>query len=679
MRGRDGYPRSLMAWARHRSACVRRVGAAVGVLALAAVIAPSAEAANGWRPTGALATARADHTATLLPNGKVLVAGGRNSEPLSTPLGSSELYDPATGKWTATGALSVARDGHTATLLTGPGCTPHCGKVLVAGGRVSQVEDATNPGTEVTASAELYDPATGTWSPTGSLPVARAFHTASLLHGTPCEVAGPPTWCGRVLVAGGEQAGTPNQLAGSALFDPATGGWSPTGSLATARRLHSATVLRDGTVLVVGGRNTPADGPLTDPVPTAERFDPATGTWGPAGSPIIRRAEHTATLLADGRVLVVGGLDAFLQPRLSAEVYDPATPANPWPASPVIPAMTDARARHTATLFPDGSLLVVGGGAENLDRSSTERFTPSPPGWKLDAPLATSRQRHTATLLTGPGCEPRCGELLVAGGLRQASTFLASAELYGVLPPPPPAPTYPVPRTVTDLTARARSARQISLTFSAPSPTGQATRPATRYVIKQSRSPITAANFSGARSLCGGTCSFTPGRAGDRITLSVNDLVPDRLYHYALRPLDAAGRPGALSNATKARTAKDRLRPGRPRGLSARAIGRGRVRLRFRAPASDGRSGPPVRRYIVKQATRPIRGARGFRRARSLCRSSCRFGARRVGARLTLTVRRLCPGRRYYYAIRAKDEGGNVSRVARFKVVRARGPRGTGC
>ena len=649
---------------------------ALAVAALSVVAAPAAHAANGWRPTGSLGSARADHTATLLPDGKVLVAGGRNSEPLTAPLASSEVYDPATGRWTALAPMGVARSGHTATWLAAPGCSPHCGKVLVVGGAAAQ--DSGSSGTEVTASAELYDPATQTWYATGSLAAARTAHTASLLHGTPCEAASPPAWCGKVLVAGGEQAGTTTELATAELFDPATGLWSPTGSLATARRLHTATVLEDGTVLAVGGRNIA--NPLVDPVLfSAERFNPATGTWAPAGNTQIRRAEHTATRMPDGRVLVVGGVDSFNAPRRSAEIYDPSTPATPWPQFPEIPSMVDGRGRHTATLFPDGSLLVVGGGAQNLDRSSSERYRLSAEGWVRDASLAVSRQRHTATLLTGPGCAASCGKLLVAGGLRQVSAALASAELYGPLPPTPPSPTYPAPRAVTDLKARAVSSRRISLTFSAPSPVGDATRPAKRYVIKQSRSAITADNFASARSLCNGTCSFTPGRAGDRVTLDVGDLVPNRVYHYALRPLDSAGRPGTLSNVAQARTSKDALRPGRPRGLSARALGRGRIRLRFGAPASDGRAGPPVRRFILKQSTRPIKTARGFRKARSLCRSSCRFGPRRVGSRLTLTVRGLCPGRRYFYAIRAKDEGGNLSRLARFRAVRAKGGGGARC
>ncbi len=240
----------------------------------------------------------------------------------------------------------------------------------------------------------------------------------------------------------------------------------------------------------------------------------------------------------------------------------------------------------------------------------------------------------------------------------------------------------PAPASVTDLAARAVSARQVDLTFSAPRAGAAAPAdgiPVKRYLVKQARRPITAATFASAQTLCGGTCSFSPARPGHPIKLTVEDLIPDRLYYYALRPLDSSGQPGALSNVARARTLEDHLRPGRPRRLSARALGRSRIRLRFRAPGSDGRTGPPVRRYIVKQSTRPITSARRFSRARSLCRGSCRFAPRRRGARLSLTVRRLCPGRRYHYAIRARDEGGNLSRVTRFRPVRVTGRRGIVC
>jgi N-acetylneuraminic acid mutarotase len=218
-----------------------------------------------WTYTGSLVTERSDHTATRLPNGKVLVAGGLNYNGSKyVYLASAELYDPATGHWTATGSLAFARDGHTATLLPN-------GKVLVAGGGV--------------ISAELYDPATGHWTATGSLGAARYGNTATLLPN------------GKVLVAGGATNGS--ELASAEMYDPATGHWTATGSLGAARSGHTATLLPNGKVLVVGGNIG---------VSFAELYDPTTGAWSPTGSlgangPL----DHTATLLANGQVLVAGG------------------------------------------------------------------------------------------------------------------------------------------------------------------------------------------------------------------------------------------------------------------------------------------------------------------------------------------------------------------------------------
>jgi hypothetical protein len=170
-----------------------------------------------WTPTGSMGTARYDHTATLLPSGKVLAAGGTNFR--GDHLSSAELYDPATGIWTATGTLGTGRNGHTATLLPS-------GQVLVAGGFNGVY----------LSSAELYDPATGTWTATGSMSTARAYYTATLLPS------------GQVLVAGGYPA-----LSSAELYDPATGTWTATGSLGTGRSMHTATLLLSGQVLAAGG------------------------------------------------------------------------------------------------------------------------------------------------------------------------------------------------------------------------------------------------------------------------------------------------------------------------------------------------------------------------------------------------------------------------------------------
>jgi hypothetical protein len=165
--------------------------------------------------------------------------------------------------------------------------------VLVAGGRGS--------GDVTLASAELYDPATGTWSATGSLNTARYDHTATLLPN------------GTVVVAGGE----PEELVSAELYDPATGTWSVTGSLNDGRADSVETLLLNGMALV-------ADGTSWD-LSSAELYDPATGTWSLTGSLNQARKDHAATLLLNGMVLVTGGAFAGGVPLASAELYDPGT------------------------------------------------------------------------------------------------------------------------------------------------------------------------------------------------------------------------------------------------------------------------------------------------------------------------------------------------------------------
>ena len=234
---------------------------------------PSRVYAGTFSPTGSMETARSSPTATALPDGRVLIAGGASGQAESSvALASAELYDPATGTFSPTGSLATARGLHTATLLPD-------GRVLIAGG---------NDGSEVLASAELYDPATGKFSPTGPLATARDSHTATALSD------------GRVLIAAGYD-GTRTRFASAELYDPTTGKFSPTGSLATARNGHTATLLSGGRVLITGGY----DG--SGYSVSAELYDPATGTFGPTGSMTDARTYHTATLLSDGRVLIAGG------------------------------------------------------------------------------------------------------------------------------------------------------------------------------------------------------------------------------------------------------------------------------------------------------------------------------------------------------------------------------------
>src|SRR5208283_114317 len=214
--------------------------------------------------TGSLNTERADHTATLLNNGMVLIAGGYDSAS-GNELASAELYNPTTGTFTLTGSLNTARRYHTATLLPN-------GMVLIAGGFSST-------GNNVFASAELYNPATGTFTPAGSLNMARYWHTATLLNDS------------MVLFAGGYGASGAT-LSSAELYDPATGTFTPTGSLNTARDYHTGTLLNNGMVLIAGGYFS--NGSSIAVLNSAEVYDPTTGTFTVTSNLNTARVFHTA-------------------------------------------------------------------------------------------------------------------------------------------------------------------------------------------------------------------------------------------------------------------------------------------------------------------------------------------------------------------------------------------------
>lgn len=293
-----------------------------GILASAELYDPDT---GTWTATGSLATGRSGHTATLLPNGKVLVSGGTDSS--GNSLSSAELYDLATGTWSATGSLVMGRTIHTATLLAN-------GKVLVSGG----FNPTDNTLRYALSFCELYDPATRTWTATGSMSTKREGHAATLLPN------------GKVLVSGGEPSTFEGNVASVDLYDPASGTWTVTAALSTPRGGHSSTLLPNGKVLVSGGIDN-----YGHVLPSADLYDPATETWAATGLMTTERYVHTATLLPTGQVLVSGGTSQYVNALASAELYDPN--AGTWTSTGSLPLGVYG---HKATLLANGKVLISG-------------------------------------------------------------------------------------------------------------------------------------------------------------------------------------------------------------------------------------------------------------------------------------------------------------------------------
>jgi hypothetical protein len=388
-----------------------------------------------WTPSGNLATARYQHSATLLPdaNGTVLVTGGYDG--FFTFFTSTEIFDPTIGggTWTTSPAsLNAGRAEHSATLLPS-------GRVLVVGGYVIPPLPVSPLNT-----AEIYDPAAlplPTWTlvptpmstpryrhsatmlPDGRVLVAAGFDdTTALLTAELLDVDDNPTWDnpavpnttgprrnstatllkdGRVLVTGGPFDDT------AEVYDPAGPAWTPTGPLTHDRWFGTATLLNDGRVLLAG-TNITAGG-----ANTAELYDPVLNNWtltGPMGG---NRYDHAAVLLPCGEVLVVGGESSSGAYLATAERYNPRT--DTWRSTG---SLNTARRRLTATLLLDGRVLVTGGW--NAGRlMSAEIYDPITEIWGPAGDMNSARDEHTAALLPS-------GMVLITGG----TAGLQPAELY---------------------------------------------------------------------------------------------------------------------------------------------------------------------------------------------------------------------------------------------------------
>jgi large repetitive protein len=446
----------------------------------APIVVPTTRADSpGWQPVGTLSLPRSAHTATRLNNGRVLVTGGYTGGSGESHTAAAEIYDWATGRWSATAPMNVTRAGHQALLLDD-------GRVLVIGGiNLRDEQQARRMG------AEVYDPARGTWLLTASLPLgANPSVLTRLADGRVLAVSGTDAtegnrvtamiydpradiWSlaghpgllgvavtltsGKVLLLdeAGEQG---RETTRALLYDPATGDWTPTTPLPGSRTGFVATMLGDGTVLVVGGVSlTKGTGGATSAIPlvTTAIYDPTNGRWTD-GPPMSRaRVDLAAVTLADGRFLVVGSdaqFGASGERTTTAELYD--SQRGRWSSGG---ALATGRARFALAPLADGRAIAVGGddgrasGSDNRAVlppyfASTELFTPppkaqtspafpssrptatptaiSPAGgiWQPAAPLAEARERHAAVAL-------RDGTVLVIGGW-DGNRALSSAERY---------------------------------------------------------------------------------------------------------------------------------------------------------------------------------------------------------------------------------------------------------
>ena len=358
-----------------------------------------AQSSGTFTATGSMITPRGTHTATLLNNGKVLIAGGVTTSlvitpnsvyPQQTALASAEIYDPSTSIFTATGSMTTARTSHSATLLPD-------GRVLIAGG--SGIPQA--PSEQPLLSAEIYDPSSETFSATGNL-VATPYGwrpSATLLRDGRVFVAGQPT---------------------AQLYDPVTGMFAATAPYVNPAPgyMECAVLLVDGRVLLTGGGDNGGWSELYDPINDSFSLTGSMNFWGDV---------YTATLLTSGKVLFVGNEENDGTPA-DAEVFDPSVLT--------FTRLPSAAADHeyaAAALLPDGSVLITGGQFPGGDGEAvSEIYTPATSTFSAAGNMVTQRDEHTATLL-------RDGTVLIAGGFSAWPAATSDAELYrpAVLIPAP--------------------------------------------------------------------------------------------------------------------------------------------------------------------------------------------------------------------------------------------------
>jgi hypothetical protein len=338
---------------------------------------------SGFTSTGPLNIARSGHTATVLQNGKVLIAGGINSS--QGYQSTCELYDPVMGTFTLTGSMHVPRVGHTAVLLPN-------GKIYITGGYGDINNTALSTG-------ELYDPALGTFSTTGDMNFARVHHSSKLLSN------------GKILIVGGYTS--PGTLYGE-LYDPASETCAITGHISFDRVFNTLTTLTNGKILVVGGQ--------TAFLPIADLYDQISGSFSGSGLLNVARSYFlTSTLLTNGEVLITGGLDVTNSSVSSCEIYNPSTGF-----FTLISPMIIARFSHAATRLSNGKVLILGGKNENFASSDSipnvEIYDPNNGSFTATQSMVSARAQFTISILND-------GAILLVGGSHSGWSII-NCEIY---------------------------------------------------------------------------------------------------------------------------------------------------------------------------------------------------------------------------------------------------------
>jgi N-acetylneuraminic acid mutarotase len=365
-------------------------------LLLLVLLASTGTAQNIWTPAGSNATARLSHSFTALADGRGLVVGGKPTV-FAGGVATAELYDPVTNSWTPAATSGTPRADHTATLLGD-------GRVLVVGGCASG-----SPCASPLGAAEIYNPATNSWTPAGTLNQPRAEHSATLLAN------------GKVLIVGGLSVCNSqvcNTLATTELFDPATNSFTPGPVLPQGRLEHSATLLASGNVLLAGGCS--GSGLPCSPLGSL-LYNAATNTIGNDAPMVVSRTRHTAVALSNGDVLVAGGVGSSGFTQKTAEIYRAAT--NTWQA---IPDSNFSYFGHASERLPSGDVLVAG---SNGPSAVSELYLVASNSWVQVGSLTQARTYARIARLTG-------GAVVITGGEDDDLNGIPLAERFTQGPTP---------------------------------------------------------------------------------------------------------------------------------------------------------------------------------------------------------------------------------------------------